>query len=190
MPIIMKFKAHNFKGDIMKTHKHILTVFVFTLINLFIWSFSSYGYVDGKQACKTLRGIETLDIIFDWDGQGMDISEYDSNKDILRKFVVRKLSEKGVKINEIYSGEKIDILKDTPFLYVEMHSNKCSEEDHTVFFDIKYFQEVNMKKDRSKSFISPTWSSGGAIHIGPVASFPELLSGLLDKFCSAYQSVN
>ncbi len=174
----------------MKTHKHILTVLAFTLINLFIWSSSGYGYVHGKQACKTLSGIETFDIIFDWDGQGMDILEYNSNKVILQKFVVQKLSEKGVKINEIYSCEKIDTIKNTPFLYVEMHSNKCSEEEHTVFFDIKYFQEVSMKKDRAKSFISPTWSAGGAIHIATVASFPDLLSGLLDKFIAAYESVN
>lgn len=174
----------------MKPQKDVLTVVAFTLINLFIWSSSGYGYGDEKKARNTLSGIETIDIVFDWDGQGMPTSEYSSTKDILQAFVVQKLREDGIQIHGVYSCETIDTINKKPFLYVEMHTNKCNKDEHTVYLDVKYFQEVSIKEDQSKSFISPTWSAGGEIRIAPVSSFPDLLSGMLEKFVSAYKSVN
>jgi len=174
----------------MKSCKHILIIFTFTLTNLFIWSSSGYGYGDEKKACNTLSGVETIDVVFDWDGRGMKMSEYVSTRDILEAFVVQKLREKGINVREVYSCEAIDIIKKNPFLYVEMHTYKCSEDEHTVYLDVKYFQEVSIKDNPSKSFISPTWSAGGAIRIVPITSFSDLLSEMLEKFVSAYKSVN
>ena len=175
----------------MKPYQNISTVFAFTLFSfLFIWSSSGYGYGDENKARHTLRGIETIDIVFDWDGQGMQISEYRSTKDILQAFVVQKLHDDGIKIHEVYSCETIDSIKRTPFLYVEMHTYKSNIDEHTVYLDVKYFQEVSIKGDPSKSFISPTWSAGGVIRIVPVASFQDIISGMLIKFVSAYKSVN
>ncbi len=175
----------------MKPYQNISIGFAFALFNLlFIWGSSGSGYGDENKACNTLSGIETIDIVFDWDGQGMPTSEYSHTKDILQAFVVQKLREDGVKIHEIFSCEKIDTIKNKAFLYVEMHTYKASEDEHTVYIDAKYFQEVSLKDDPTQSFISPTWSAGGTIHIAPVASFPDILSGMLAKFVSAYKSVN
>ncbi len=174
----------------MKPHRHIMIVFAFTMISLFVWSSSGYGYGDENKARNTLSRIETIDIVFDWDGQGMAMSEYSSSKDILQAFVVQKLREDGIKIQGVYSCEPIDTINKKPFLYVEMHTYRCNLDEHTVFLDIKYFQEVSIKEDPSKSFISPTWSAGGSISIAQISSFPDLLSGMLKKFVSAYKSVN
>ena len=173
----------------MKPYKHTLIILCFIMINITTWTSSGYGSGDDK-ACRTLSGIGPIDIIFDWDGKGMNAGEYGYEKDTIQTFIKKKLGDAGIKVNNVHSCDTIDTIENTPFLYVEMHTYRCSFEEHTVYFDVKFFQEVILEKDFSKSFIVPTWSSGGTITIAHVASFTDILSELLDKFAAAYLSVN
>ena len=173
----------------MKPYRHILIILCFGMINISIWTSLGYGSGDDK-ARSTLSGIGSIDIIFDWDGKGMNVGEYGYEKDTIQTFIKKKLEDEGIKVNNVHSCDTIDTIKGAPFLYIEMHTYRCSYEEHTVYFDVKFFQEVVLEKDSSKSFIAPTWSSGGTITIARVAAFTDIISELLGKFASAYLSVN
>ena len=75
-------------------------------------------------------------------------------------------------------------------LTIEMHAYRCSYEEHTVYFDVKFFQEVILEKDSSKSFIAPTWSSGGVVGIVGEETIQDIVSMLVHEFVTSYLSAN
>ncbi len=168
----------------MNSSKHFSFLVLMFFSSFFIWSSSGFGYGDDEAARNTLHDIGTLGIVVDWDGKGTEEEKIIAGKEKIQKDIVQALTRKGIKVR---SGGGID---NPPFLYIAIHSFKCSKKTHAVYFDVKVFQDVNLKKDRSMSSISPTWSSGGLVGIVAEESFQDIISKLLDEFSSAYLSAN
>ncbi len=168
----------------MNTHKHYFYIAALTVFSIFIWSSYGFAFGDDKLARDSLRGINNLGIVIDWDSSGMDPEKLKSIKEKLKRNANQRLQQKGIKVYSGNSNVK------PPFLCMEIETMKCDKKTHALYMTAKAMQEVVLKNKQSINAISPTWSSGGILGIIAEESIQDVASKLIDEFITAYMSVN
>ena len=168
----------------MTSYKYFLSVTVFIVFISFTWKSNGFGYGDDEKARDTLRDIGTIGIVVGWDGTGIEEEALRASREKVQTDMALRLKEKGIKVHSKGS------INNPPFLYIEIHSYRCSKNAHAAYFGVKVMQEIYLKEKKDVSSISPTWSSGGVVGIVMDELFEDMITSLVDEFAAAYLSVN
>lgn len=175
----------------MKQYRYLISILCIVLGFTYI---SSLVFADDNEFTRsTLKGVQGMGIFIE--NVNPDIEKDGLTRDQIRKDVERTLQTAGI---NILSEEERSQEIGSPYLYVNVHMIKMSEEEYYICnIYVGFRQDATLVRNpdvttESVSFIPSvaTWSIGTLGISSELNDIQDSIKEQIDKFIDAYRSVN